>query len=644
MRALPLAFAMFALISLAADRSSAQLSPGKLSGAHAAIDSNRDCLQCHTTGKGVTPERCLSCHGLLGERIEAGAGLHARSDYQRCETCHIEHHGREFELIWWGKTGMKRPPGGRQMEHFDHDDTGYPLSGPHRVECRECHQASRIAEPARLLAAGKDLDRTFLGLGTECAACHADPHRGQMAPRTCDTCHGDEAWRPASGFDHDATAFPLDGGHLQAECADCHATETDAGGSWVLYSGTTTVCADCHDDPHRGRLGRDCAACHTTADWQKVDRTRFNHHLTRFPLRGLHTRVDCASCHLNMAPGGRRRTGAFRIAGFARCATCHADVHVGQFRDRGSATPVPAAGDGGACSDCHDVDGFQPSRFDVADHAETDFPLEGAHRQTPCVGCHVEVAITELVARGTAIATPPSVLLPPSGGTPAMARDFTFEVTGCVDCHRDPHAGTADAYLGDADCLSCHDGETWAEVSLAPVPGIVRFDHDATDFALEGAHRIVGCSDCHVAVMRAPVPGDGRGTEEVMLSFEGAPTACRACHQDPHLGQFDWTLADRGGRRDVPAACNDCHSLEGWTPSIFDHKTDSIFPIEGAHARAECGACHLPEIIDGREVVRYKPLPTACSGCHRSPEPLPREGEGTRNTRAVAPSEGASSR
>ena len=88
-------------------------------------------------------------------------------------------------------------------------------------------------------------------------------------------------------------------------------------------------------------------------------------------------------------------------------------------------------------------------------------------------------------------------------GAPATAQVFTLEVTGCIDCHRDPHAGTADAYLGDAGCLSCHDGESWMEVSLAPVPGIVRFDHDATGFALEGAHRIVGCSECH-AVTSAP--------------------------------------------------------------------------------------------------------------------------------------------
>ncbi len=369
----------------------------------------------------------------------------------------------------------------------------------------------------------------------------------------------------------------------------------------MRYRGTATACADCHQDPHRGRLGRDCAACHTTADWQKVDRTRFNHDLTRFPLRGLHTRVDCAGCHRD---GG----ASFRIAdvvtlapvsGDVRCATCHADVHAGQFRDR----EAPAA-NGGACSECHGVDGFIPSRFDLADHDMTRFPLEAAHRTVPCVSCHEPVATAELIARGVAVAT---------SGAPQAAQVFRIDATGCADCHRDPHAGSADAYLGDAGCETCHDGNSWR------VSGeVARFDHAATGFRLEGAHRIVGCSECHGATQGAEPSGAGdQARDEVLLSFEGAPTTCRDCHQDPHLGQFD--------RPEALAVCRDCHSMEGWAPSLFDHD-DSAFPLEGKHASAECGACHLPEIAGGREVVRYKPLPTACSGCHRSPphpDPLP---------------------
>ncbi|MCP3962183.1 MAG: hypothetical protein GY719_30440 [bacterium] len=580
MRALLLATVMLGVIGLAADRLSAQLSPGELSSAHAALDSSRACLECHEKGKGVTAQRCLSCHGVLGERIAAGAGLHARSDYQRCETCHIEHHGREFELIWWGKGTesppegwqMERPPDGGQSIYFDHDDTGYSLLGAHRVACRDCHRASHIEEPEKLIAAGKDLDRTFLGLATECATCHQDPHRGQMATRGCAECHGQDAWQPAAGFDHDQTAFALDGRHASTECTGCHVTETDEAGDWIRYAGTPTACADCHDDPHRGRLGRDCAACHATADWRRVDRGRFDHDLTRFPLRGRHRPLDCASCHA---------AGSFRIAGHERCATCHADEHSGQLR--------------AACSECHDVDGFVPSGFDLDDHAATDFPLEAAHRTVPCADCHARVPTSDLVARGVAVAM---------DSAPATTRVFRLDAAGCVDCHLDPHAGTADAFLGEAGCETCHDGASW-RVAERTATGEIRFDHGATGFDLEGAHRTVVCVECH-ELSSAPVTGD------VMLSFQGASTTCWGCHQDPHLGQV--------ARPEGPVSCRDCHSPEGWTPSLFDHGRDSVFPLEGAHARAACEACHPTETVEGRDVVLYKPLPTACSGCHRAPE------------------------
>lgn len=551
-----------------AGRADAQLSPGKLSHPHTELDSSRACLECHSTGRGVAGERCLECHTLLGERIAADAGYHAQLDDQRCETCHIEHHGREFELVWWGEEGI---------DAFDHRQTGYELVGAHRIGCRDCHRTSLIAEPAPLLVAGKDLDRTFLGLGTDCASCHQDPHRGHLEPQGCADCHGESAWAPAEGFDHRRTDFPLDGRHTQLECSECHRSEVaDDGASWIRYRGTPTTCADCHQDPHAGRLGRDCAACHGTADWHRIDRGRFDHGLTRFPLLGAHRRVDCASCH---------RDGSFRIAGFEYCATCHADVHVGQFRHR------PGEG---ACDGCHGNQRFTPSRFDFADHAETSFPLEGAHRSVPCIDCHQRFATDELVALGIATIAPQS---------PPTAQRFAFETTDCVDCHRDPHAGSADAFLGEDGCKSCHDGESWRVIPSSPATDGTGFDHRTTSFELVGAHRGVACVDCHTV--------NGQGSEAVVLDFGGAPTTCRGCHGDPHLGQLD--------RPGSPAACDHCHSNEGWVPSFFDHD-DSSFPLEGAHARADCAACHEMVLMGDREVVRYRPLPTACSGCHRAPE------------------------
>jgi hypothetical protein len=534
----------------------AQLSPGELSRAHAALDSSGGCLECHSAGRGVDPGRCLSCHGLLGERIAAAAGLHAGADHRRCETCHIEHYGREFELVWWGDRGESA---------FDHAEAGYPLAGAHRgLGCRECHQSSKIARPARLTAAGKDLDRTWLGLSTDCASCHEDPHAGQLGGRGCADCHGQQAWRPAADFDHDPTGFPLTGRHLGIACAGCHGAEAGIGGDRgqtvpVRFTGLQASCVGCHSDPHRGRLGRECATCHTTAGWDRVDTGRFAHDRTRFPLTGLHRDVACHRCH----PPGK----TLRVAGFESCATCHADVHAGQFRARD---------DGGACATCHDTKGFVPSRFTVRGHSATRFPLEGAHRAVLCAVCH-RPALAGREAHG---------LAPAEVGGPAAAGVFRIDATGCGDCHRDPHGGTAGASAGAAGCRACHNQDDWKSVT---------FDHDATGFTLAGAHRPVSCGGCHPAL--------------VFARRSAGPAGCRDCHGDPHRGQLD-----RPGR---PAACDSCHLVEGWTPTTFDHDRDAAFLLEGAHRRAACDACHVAETIDGRPTVRYRPLPTACSGCHR---------------------------
>ncbi len=545
MRATLSRLAVLAMIGLATfpRPAAAQLSPGRLSRAHAALDSSAGCLTCHRTGKGVDPGRCLSCHRLLGERIAAAAGFHAGVDRERCETCHIEHHGRAFELVWWGVLGEAA---------FEHAGAGYPLAGAHRgLGCRECHQASKLAEPAPLSAAGKDLDRTFLGLSADCASCHEDPHGGRPGGYGCSDCHGQEAWRPAAAFDHDPTGFALTGRHLGVPCAGCHGAaagiEGDRGPTVPAgFGGLQAACAGCHADPHRARLGRDCATCHSTHRWDRVDRARFAHDRTRWPLTGRHRDVACGNCH----PPGR----ALRVAGFERCDTCHADVHGGRLRARE---------DGGACEACHDTGGFLPSRFTPEDHSATSFPLRGAHRAVPCAACHPPMALTE----------------------PAAPRLFRIDATGCADCHRDPHRGTADAAGDDAGCRGCHSEDDWQAVT---------FDHDATGFALAGAHRTVTCDGCH--------------RELVFDRQPSGPAACRDCHRDPHRGQLD-----RPGK---PAACGGCHRVEGWLPATFDHAR-SAFPLAGAHRRAACGACHVVETIGGQPAMRYRPLPTACSGCHR---------------------------
>ncbi len=632
----------------------------------------------------MVAEKCLDCHRPLADRIAAGEGLHARPDHRRCESCHIEHHGRDFDLVFWGEAGR---------DAFDHRLAGWPLEGGHaRAGCRDCHRPEHIAG-GELRAAGVDLGRTFLGLSTACAACHEDEHRGQFAGRACADCHGMDGWRPAPGFDHAATGFPLAGGHAGVACAECHQEATDpAGGAtfrrfagvehgacsdchadphrgqfagrtcaschsvegWELVRGFDhertrfpltgrhrqaacgechpsrrdpgtgrasrqfrgldfDACSDCHADPHRGRLGAVCSTCHTTAGWGGGDRTGFDHDRTRFPLRGDHARLDCGACHGGSASGGvavtiaGRRLSGLTEAALDRCATCHADPHAGQLAART-----------GGCAECHTVDGFLPATFGLEEHRATGFPLEGAHRAVPCDACHPKVRRSELApgAGGAAGAVPPlpSRRRPAAHDGDALTTHFRFASTRCAACHADPHGGEVDRWIAAGGCESCHGMERWSEVA---------FDHGETGFALTGAHAEASCRSCH----GGEPAGEPATLGSDRLRFPGLPTTCAGCHGDPHAGQL--TDARPTSLAALPSsACTRCHhSTEKWAELAFDHLRDAAFALDGAHARLACAACHRRETGGGVAFIRYKPLPTACEGCHATGQVVPRESD-----------------
>jgi hypothetical protein len=611
----------------------AQISPGKLSAPHAHLDDSGSCLECHDREHGVAPDRCLACHETLAREVARGQGLHARPGYRDCRKCHIEHHGEEFQLVWWGDEGTSG---------FDHQETGYRLEGAHAsLDCRKCHRRDYVRGGGQLLARGKDLDRTFLGLDPACLSCHEDAHREQYASDRCLTCHTMRAWKPADGFDHGRTAYPLVGRHREATCASCHLPRgiepANARPGDLVFTGLAFAacdschddvhrgqfdgtrceschseegfkparfdharsnypltgkhrdvecyachkprveqasssapsprrfrgvphaeCSDCHRDVHAGRLGPACASCHVVEGWRATKDEPFDHDRTRYPLRGRHIKVECTKCH----PPGRGLT----VAAFERCATCHADPHLGQFASRT---------DRGACESCHDVFGFRPSRFTLANHQVCDYPLEGAHGATPCDRCHRKVAPAELPV--------------PVDGRIEPVTLFTFPSTRCLDCHEDPHAGALDRFADASGCSGCHAVTGW---------GRVTFDHARTGSTLEGAHATASCSGCHRKT--------DRGAER--LVWVGIGTGCTDCHRNPHGSQFD--------RAGVPPDCRRCHTLESWKKLSFDHDRDSVFRVDGAHESVPCAGCHRLEKMQGQDVVRYRPLPVDCKACH----------------------------
>jgi hypothetical protein len=589
--------ALAALAAAPAARAQSVFSPGELSRAHRALEGLANCTRCHVAGEQLSPDRCLGCHTELRARIAAARGFHGRipAGERACERCHHEHQGRDFPLVDWGRAGKKG---------FDHARAGFELRGRHRrVECARCHDRRLVRDPAVLEVLGKQPDReTLLGAPTACAACHFDEHRGQLGTE-CQSCHGEDGWKPATRFAHARTSYPLEGRHATVACARCHRSEPEPAppaaapgqtppvsrAAFVRFKGLPfQACTECHKDPHQGRLGTACAGCHTPADWRRVSgavRERAFHDRTRYPLRGAHAAVRCDACH-GPSVGGKAR---FRGLAFARCTDCHADAHGGQLDTLAAALRVPASAPQRTCDACHGLDAWIPARFEADDHERLTYRLEGAHRAVACALCHPKDANREAAVAARVRAELRRRNRPVKA---SLARFDVPNAGDCRSCHRDPHAGQLDARLARGGCAACHVVESFRRV---------RFDHAKDSrFPLTGKHEKAACGACH----RRDAAG--------VVRYRPLDTACAACHGDPHAGQ----LAVKGKGTD----CARCHETAGWkapAPLRFEHRRPfTAFALEGKHRTVACDKCHPAARVGTVEVRRYKPLPAECQDCH----------------------------
>jgi hypothetical protein len=522
------------------------------------------------------------------------------------------------------------------------------IDGP--TNCTKCHTQSlrersfRCTECHREIAAELDQHRGLHSTypkagkpGEACVKCHSD-HNGENFA----LLH----WDPTpKGFDHTKTGYMLDGKHVSVNCRQCHqAKNIPASSRGFLaqpqkdfsqtYMGLSTQCATCHEDKHQGRLGPNCAQCHSTSDWKntRIDEKNFDHSKTHYPLTGLHRDVACEKCHTAGADGQARYFGL----PFSTCATCHADPHKGEFKQDCAAchttstwkrsgfqstfdhsktnfpllgkhqevgcvachksadfkVPIPyklcsdchkdphsgqfaKRADGGMCEGCHTVNGWKPTTFTVADHARTKFPLVTPHAKLECFACH----------------------------KPAGERTvYKMAFANCLDCHEDEHKGQFAAAPWQNKCDKCHTGATWKTSNYTIAT------HQKSAYPLTGAHQAVACNDCHKPMAGSPV---------ALYHFK--TTECTTCHEDIHHGEFVSRMAMLAPDH-KPLGCAACHQTKDWHDMTrFDHSTTK-FALDGSHRAVLCIDCHKPPNLERTMLhVNFADAPVACNECHENP-------------------------
>ena len=186
----------------------------KLQGAHVAVA----CFECHKKqdswsfrNVGIS---CVDCH----KNIHKATISQKYYPNETCKTCHSEKSWSDL--------------------NFDHSKTAYALTGAHlSTNCRDCHFKNDKT--------GKEQQK-FAGLPKTCTSCHTDNHNKQFDKNgvtDCSKCHIPNSWKE-SIFDHNNTAFKLDGKHANVACAKCHKLEKNQ--KFIVYKLKKFKCEDCH--------------------------------------------------------------------------------------------------------------------------------------------------------------------------------------------------------------------------------------------------------------------------------------------------------------------------------------------------------------------------------------------------------------
>ncbi len=234
---------------------------------------------------------------------------------------------------------------------FNHERTGYPLTGKHaHAACKACH-ASDFNVP----------------VPTTCLGCHRDVHSSELGTH-CESCHETADWR--SRFDADAhrrTNFPLIGAHAALPCVECHAEERER-----HFSRATVDCMSCHQAAVMRTVGgavdhqalgftQSCLQCHTALAFSPA---RFPNHDDCFNISAGHAGLACTRCHSTLI--GQTSSCKSTTGTAGACKDCHTNTGGG---GKATATDAQHVGNPGypgysvsisRCIDCHLTPGHTP--------------------------------------------------------------------------------------------------------------------------------------------------------------------------------------------------------------------------------------------------------------------------------------------
>lgn len=464
-----------------------------------------------------------------------------------------------------------------KTKKFDHDNTGFVLSGAHiKLACDTCH-----------------IRGIFKGIPKTCEGCHSQVSQITATKKTdnhikstnrCDDCHVDAAWKPVK-VDHTA---------VFGVCNDCHYDN-----SRIASSRPTTN--------HPG--GTDCQNCHRTSTWQT---SGFNH-------EGITNKCD--SCHNGVTVKSQKPNDVVHanVTAVSSCENCH----------KSFTTWPPSVFDHGyiattQCVNCHKP-GLTPSH--TSRPATT--ASGAAHpNDDNCANCHKSYSSWNTADPHVGVTGGCGASNCHAAKKPAdVVHSNVSTVMVCENCHNSftawpPTTPFNHAYIASPQCVNCHKPGATPPHTTRPVTTSAGATHPVDD----------NCQNCHTNTTSWKVGN---------FDHSGIVNNCVSCHlskkptdtehsnftsssvcENCHKSFTTWPLTTLDHTLVSTTHCVTCHSP--------GHKTTTVRPVLEANGTTHpvddnCENCHSSAGLTWSGALgkpsNHDTLTSGCSGCHTKDKP-----------------------
>ncbi len=453
-----------------------------LAGMKALAQENSDCITCHGE-KDITTERRGRTVSVYVSEKAFGASIHGGL---QCVNCHVDLEGKELphdtplrkvDCSGCHDAEVKQHAAslhGKAMKRGDslaptcaachgmHDIRAVrdPLSpvSPLNVPftCGKCHQEGSAVMQQRKIHQDHILENYSESIHGEALF-----KKGLIVAANCASCHTAHNILP-----HTDPASSIARGNIAKTCTRCHARIEDVhrkvikGELWEKEAHVLPACVDCHQ-PHKvrkvfyaqGMADADCMKCHQ----EKGLKAKNGRSMTvdvRDIQHSRHLKIACSQCHSGVNVSHRRPCET--IATKVDCASCHTEVAQQYAISQHGKLMLDGNPNAPACKECHGTHGIEGKLQSSSPTFPTNVPKL-------CARCHREGEKAAVRYQGTQHGIIEAYTESIHGkGLLKSGLTVTATCTGCHTAHgvlpkTDP-ASTVNRANVPATCGKCHHG------------------------------------------------------------------------------------------------------------------------------------------------------------------------------------------